>query len=71
MILLTFTNYYYYYYYYLLDDEFNLTKEIHRLDPSGFQQALKSTNLIKSIESEFRITPLFGGRASQLVIKLM
>ncbi|CAI2163753.1 17532_t:CDS:2 [Funneliformis geosporum] len=50
-----------------VDDKFNLSKEIYQLNPSGFQQALKSTKLIKSIESEYRITPLFGGRASQLV----
>ncbi|CAG8436249.1 12548_t:CDS:2 [Funneliformis mosseae] len=48
-------------------EKFNLSREVYQLDPHGFQQALKSTGLIKSIESEYRITPLFGGRASQLV----
>ncbi|RIA97153.1 S-adenosyl-L-methionine-dependent methyltransferase [Glomus cerebriforme] len=50
-------------------DEFNLKLGIHRLDPSVFQKGLTSIKSInpKSIRSEYRITPLFGGRLSQLV----
>ncbi|GBB83383.1 hypothetical protein RclHR1_01010024 [Rhizophagus clarus] len=50
-------------------DEFNSEKGIHQLNPSVFQKGLTSEKLINSnsIHSDYRITPLFGGRLSQLV----
>ncbi|CAG8554470.1 13882_t:CDS:2 [Rhizophagus irregularis] len=53
----------------LIDDEFNLKIGIHQLNPCVFQKALTSNKMIDSstVHSDHRITPLFGGRLSQLV----
>ncbi|RGB39068.1 S-adenosyl-L-methionine-dependent methyltransferase [Rhizophagus diaphanus] len=50
-------------------DEFNLKLRIHQLNPCVFQKALTSNKMIDSstVHSDHRITPLFGGRLSQLV----
>ncbi|RHZ83193.1 hypothetical protein Glove_99g148 [Diversispora epigaea] len=45
------------------------TRGVYHLDPSPLNQILISTKQIKNIKCEHRITPFWGGRASQLVCR--
>ncbi|CAG8450225.1 9576_t:CDS:2 [Acaulospora colombiana] len=50
-------------------DDYMETRGVYRLNPSSVEKTLRSTNLIKNIKCDSRISPFWGGQASRLICR--